>query len=606
MLAMLVWTFAGVGLEIQADENAEKTYTEMKFSDWGKLYKTNYYTTNVYTLVEGRNNIPSLDKVAVSGTVNFNGVSGAYIRIGGNNNHTGFAFIDNGGCLKVLPQGIAGDTTAQTVIAATEWATLKNQDMKFRAAFYQEKSNWYIAVYINDELKGTYNCGTATPGTSIAYSVDTTTLAQQVTVTDINTEMKFSDWGKLYKTNYYTTNVYTLVEGRNNIPSLDKVAVSGTVNFNGVSGAYIRIGGNNNHTGFAFIDNGGCLKVLPQGIAGDTTAQTVIAATDWSTLKNQDMKFRAAFYKEESNWYIAVYINDELKGTYNCGTVTPGTSIAYSVDTTTLAQQVTVLSGYTEMLFSDWTKSANSYSFTDYTTYLYALPDNSSIKSLDDIAISGKVNFNEIKNHQISVGGIDTQRYIGFWLRATDEDAWNLSAQGIGAGASVTMRGGAISFNQDIILRMTFDEVTKNSWMVCVYANGTYVGSKTFEGVTPGLYIGIPEDITVEGKNTVYELSGTETTYEESGTTYYVGETVSEDENKRVVVYKTGDANKDAICNIADLVRMKEYTTEIETARIEYTLAAKLACDFDKDSQLSDIDTKLLRKYILLNGELGK
>ena len=29
MLAMLVWTFAGVGLEIQADENAEKTYTEM-------------------------------------------------------------------------------------------------------------------------------------------------------------------------------------------------------------------------------------------------------------------------------------------------------------------------------------------------------------------------------------------------------------------------------------------------------------------------------------------------------------------------------------------------------------------------------------------------
>ena len=478
--------------------------------------------------------------------------------------------------------------------------------MKFRAAFYKEESNWYIAVYINDEFKGTYNCGAATPGTSLAYSINATTGAQHVRVTDINTEMKFSDWGTLIQKNMYSTNAYKLIDGRSDVTSLDKVAVSGTVNFNGVSGAYFRIGGNNNHTGFAFIDNGGCLKVTPQGINGTTTAYTVIAATEWATLKNQDMKFRAAFYQEKSNWYIAVYINDELKGTYNCGTATPGTSIAYSVDRTTLAQQVTVLSGYTEMLFSDWTKSANSYSFTGYTTYLYALPDNSSIKSLDDIAISGKVNFNEIKNHQISVGGIDTQRYVGFWLRATDEDAWNLSARGIGASASVTMRGEAISFNQDIILRMTFDEVTTNSWMVCVYANGTYVGSKTFAGVTPGLYMGISEDVTVEGKNTVYEITDGGNTYEANGVTYSIGETVPEDNSQRVVVYKLGDANKDAICNVADLVSIKRYTTDIEEERWPYTTAEKLASDLNKDSLLSDGDsgdTTLLREHILSNGD---
>ena len=607
MLAMLVQTFAGVGLEVQADENVEKTYKEMRFSDWGTRVSNDY--AKVYKLIDAKSAITSLNGVAVSGTVNFNGVNAARIRIGGNNNHAGFAFVNTGGCLKVLPEAIGADLTAQIVVAATEWATLKSQDFKFRAAFYRETDgNWYIAIYINDELKGTYNCEAATPGTSLAYSINTTTGAQQVAVRDIdNTEMKFSDW-VYYKHPYDNTNVYKLVDGRSDVTSLDGVAISGELNYS--NGGRIRIGGNNtsNHGGFSFGDISGALMVIPEAIGGVDSTQTVINSTVWATLKNQNIKFRAAFYKEaDSNWYIAVYINDEFKGTYNCGAATPGTYMTYLVDKTTQKETVTVSDyGYTELKFSNWTDLAGNYPFNECVNYLYTLPEDSDITSLDDIAISGTINFNEMINHKISVGGTDNVKHGGFWLRATQADAWNLSAQGIGTGADVTIRNLTISYDKDIALRMTFDEVATNSWMVCVYANGTYVGSKTFAGVTPGLYIGIPEDMTVEGKNTVYELSGTETTYEESGTTYYVGETVSEDESKRVVVYKTGDANKDVICNVADLVRMKKYTTELETARIEYTLAAKLASDFDKDSQLSDIDTKLLREYILLNGELGK
>ena len=48
MLAMLVQAFAGVGLEVQADENVEKTYKEMRFSDWGTLIQKNMYGTNAY------------------------------------------------------------------------------------------------------------------------------------------------------------------------------------------------------------------------------------------------------------------------------------------------------------------------------------------------------------------------------------------------------------------------------------------------------------------------------------------------------------------------------------------------------------------------------
>ncbi len=79
MLAMLVQTFAGVGLEVQADENAEKTYTEMKFSDWGTSVSNAY--ANVYKLIDAKSSsVSTLDGVAVSGTVNFNGVTGAFIR----------------------------------------------------------------------------------------------------------------------------------------------------------------------------------------------------------------------------------------------------------------------------------------------------------------------------------------------------------------------------------------------------------------------------------------------------------------------------------------------------------------------------------------------
>lgn len=503
------------GLYLACDDNVtiekaaltppeEKDYTEMTFSDWsvalGKLYNV-----NVYSLPK-KSTLKSLDGVAVSGKVNFNGAEKAYFRIGGNEKakHAGFTFIDNGGCLRVLPQGIDGDDkTLHVIVEEKEWTSLKNKEFNFRATFDRNASTgeWSVGVYINDVYRGSFNCGTANPGLYLGCD-DNVTIERKLPEPPTGRsykELTFSDWttavGKLYG-----LKVFKLSKEKQR-SSLNGVAVTGNVNFKGIEKAYFRIGGNEEakHAGFTFIDNGGCLRLLPQGIDGDDkTLHVIVEEKEWKTLKNQKFKIRMTFDKDASTgeWYVGVYINDVYRGEFNCGTANPGTYLAYGDVDVERGKLTPDDRKYTELKFEDWGIYCGESAGFD----IYRLKGRRDITSLHGVAISGKVNFNGESRKYISIGGTAKVKHAGFWIGAVEDGWWLISAQGIGGDNEPgAFLDDAAKFDEEVELRMTFYREKNGDWTIGVYADDTYLGDYICEDVNPKLYLGVRPEVDVEG-----------------------------------------------------------------------------------------------------------
>ncbi len=508
--------YVGIPAEFTVDiPSASKEYTELTLSDWSKSLGS-LYNCDIYQLSDEKSNVTSLDGVAVSSKVNFNGVDGSRFRIGGTESakHTGFCFVYTEGCLKLLAEGIEGKSEKQTVVDDDEWATLKDQDIVFRAEFDKVDSDWQITVYINDGKKGTYNLGAAQPGLYLANYLKVTLNADEETTGPTEpsgeyTEKTFSEWsavvGKLYG-----FNVYRLASA-GSLTSLDKVAVSGTVNYNGIEKAIFRIGGNEKakHAGFAFMDDGGCFRLVTQGIDGDTTPYTILDKTEWNELKAKEFDIRVTFDRDADTgkWSLGVFINNEYKGSYDCGTANPGMYLACD-DNVTIKMQVAQSPDdkvYTELRFEDWGIYCGIVSGMD----IYRLKGHNDITSLHGVAVSGKVNFNGASGKYIAVGGTEKLKNGGFWLGAVEENWWLVASQGIGGNNQPgTLLSKAAKFKDEVNVRMTFWQEAANKWTIGVYADGVYVGSYTCEDVEPGLYLGVNPLVTVEGLGDTVKSAG--------------------------------------------------------------------------------------------------
>ena len=524
-----VGLYIGIPKEFTVDmtpSSVTPTYTEMKFSDWGKQAGTNGMGYNKYELTDA-SAINSLAGVAISGKVNFNGVTGKYLTFGGTDklDHAGLWIKSAGeGKMELMAQGIANvSATGVEGKYKFENAAFKiNQEINLRVTFDHDTTakTWTVTVYADGVLVGsnTFDFSSATEnlklyiGVPQEFTVDMTSSSTPIGPTEPSgeyTEKTLSEWsavvGKLYG-----FNVYRLANA-GSLTSLDGVAVSGTVNYNGIEKAIFRIGGNESakHAGFAFMDNGGCFKLVTQSIGGDATPRTILDKTEWNELKAKEFELRVTFDRDADTgkWSLGVFINNEYKGSYDCGTANPGMYLACD-DNVTIKMQAAQSPDdkvYTELRFEDWGIYCGIVSGMD----IYRLKGHDDITSLHGVAISGKVNFNGASRKYIAVGGTEKLKNGGFWLGAVEENWWLVAPQGIGGtNQPGTLLSKAGKFKDEVNVRMTFWQEAANIWTIGVYADGVYVGSYTCEDVEPGLYLGVNPLVTVEGLGDTVKNAG--------------------------------------------------------------------------------------------------
>ena len=505
------------------DAGNAKQYKEMKFGDWGKQAGTNGMGYNKYELTDA-SAINSLAGVAISGKVNFNGVTGKYLTFGGTDkmDHAGLWIKSAGeGKMELMAQGIKNvSATGVEGKYKFENAAFKiNQEINLRVTFDHDTTakTWTVTVYADDVLVGsnTFDFSSATEnlklyiGVPQEFTVDMTSSSTPTEPSGEYIEKTLSEWsavvGKLYG-----FNVYRLANA-GSLTSLDGVAVSGTVNYNGIEKAIFRIGGNESakHAGFAFMDNGGCFKLVTQSIGGDATPRTILDKTEWNELKAKEFELRVTFDRDADTgkWSLGVFINNEYKGSYDCGTANPGMYLACD-DNVTIKMQATQSPDdktYKELKFEDWGIYCGVVSGMD----IYRLKGHNDITSLHGVAVSGKVNFNGASRKYIAVGGTEKLKNGGFWLGAVEENWWLVAPQGIGGtNQPGTLLSKAAKFKDEVNVRMTFWQEAANKWTIGVYADGVYVGSYTCEDVEPGLYLGVNPLVTVEGLGDTVKNAG--------------------------------------------------------------------------------------------------
>ncbi len=494
-IAIVMQALSGLELNIaKAAETEESAYTELSFADWGEFTEKSW-VHNIYKLSD-EDKATDLNGVAVSGIANFSSASSdtvACINIGGTEGvkHGGFWLKGAGASLTLSPQGIDGTKTEHVVLSGERWAALKTTDFALRLTFDKDETTnvWTVGVYIDNNMIGSYDCGTANPGLYVGY--------RNVSVSkNYKKEMKFSDWGKS-EGKSWEQNVYSL-RNTDEITSLDSVAISGTVNFSAASNAAnarINMGGTASvkHGGFWLRSDGSSLALSPQGIDGTKTEHVVLSGEQWAALKVSNFALRVTFDKNETTniWTVGVYINNILTGSYDCGTANPGLYVGQN-------SSVTVTDISTEMTFGDWGISAPG--LYDMPTGSYCLADRNRITDLNGVAISGKVKFNT-SNARFRIGGTTySMRHAGF-LFFTEGNALKLVPQAIGTGNGVQNVVGSSEWasliGTEISLRVAFDKNDDDEWIVAVYVNGLLKGSYNCGKVEPGLWIA-SNDVVLE------------------------------------------------------------------------------------------------------------
>ncbi len=164
--------YAQVVLEALTDEREEE-YKELSFSDWGidmgVVNGNKTYALTDDTLTD------TLDGVAISGNVNFNGTA-KYFNIGGTATlrHAGFWLFSTGSELHISPQGIGGPAADATVINAAEWATLSTEEFNLRLTFDKKSSGWLVNIYVEGVLKLRKTFADVEPGLYIGNAPEIT------------------------------------------------------------------------------------------------------------------------------------------------------------------------------------------------------------------------------------------------------------------------------------------------------------------------------------------------------------------------------------------------------------------------------------------------
>ena len=477
-------------------------YTEMTFADWG----INAGTSGGYDIYSLTNSgaINSLDGVAISGMVNFNGDTANHIRFGGTESvkHTGISLMTDSGRLILWAQGInvEGVTSepAGVVMSADEWAPYMNQELSLNIKFIKNafSDTWNVTVELKDIVTKTISLPSIKPGIYIANKG--VTAAGLGSYVKTYTEMTFADWATKESSSDPDYEVYSLTEP-GKITSLDGVDVTGKVNFNGDTLSRIRIGGTETtkHAGFSLMTLENNLVLWAQGLGNDSANNIVLDAEAWAALIEKEFTLRLVFDETAtSEWSIQIYINNEFVKTCTYSSVIPGCYLAIRGMTIEGINKVEEAPTYTEMRFSDW--SVHSAQTTNFNTY--KLVASSEIISLDGVAVSGMINFNDADWSYIAIGGTSSAEAGGFQLRLRGT-RWQLRTSGIGSSEEYTDLTPSITstkVNTLVELRMTFDqEEGTDNWTVNVYADGVLVGTVTYEGAQPGTYFAIHKKVTV-------------------------------------------------------------------------------------------------------------
>lgn len=313
-------------------------------------------------------------------------------------------------------------------------------------------------------------------------------------------ELKITDWETKIADSAQTGgwDVYSLADG-NAITSLDGVAISGTVDFNGgqFSNAMLTFGATDGalNGGFWLCSDGMQFNYCVQGIGINTNPWSYMSNSTFMADGNMDLRLTFDKLADTNTWTVNVYISEGLVGTMNFSSVNPGLYLGISPNVTVIEERE-----YTEMQFSDWeTKVADSAQTGGWN--IYSLSNSNAITSLDGVAINGTVDFNsgQFGNAMLTFGATDTALNGGIWL-CSDGTKLNYCVQGIGTNTTPWsyITNSAFVADGDISLRITFDkDIDANNWTVNVYISEELAGTMIFSDVVPGLYLGISPNVTI-------------------------------------------------------------------------------------------------------------
>lgn len=525
-LAMVVSGFAISPREAKAAIEGA-SYKELWFGNWNQnLGAEPIFGSTVYALPEGT--ITSLDGVAISGNVKFETTARLHIGATDALKHGGFWLWKDDYGLHLSPQGIGGDGGDNYAIHGDTWAAVKDKKFLLRLTFDNNGTGWDVGIYVNDTYVQTLTYHGATvalePGLYIGIEDGVTvdmTIPSDSTDSDYK-ELLFGNWSvDLGNDPIFNSPLYALPEGT--ITSLDGVAVSGNIKFGSTN--KLRIGGTEAlpHAGFWFWKDDNGVRLSPQGIGGDGGDHYAIYGDAWNGVKDKTFLLRLTFDDIGTGWNVGIYVNNTYFQTLTypgeINALEPGLLLGVDEGITidmSLPEDPDE-SGFNEMIFGDWGVSEGNH----YGTDVYS-PTDASLTSLNGVAISGKIRFDEEWKF-LKIGGTESVPHGGFFIW-DDGGQMTISPQEIGlADNNVAIAGDAWAAlkGKEFLLRLTFEEL-ETAWVVGVYANGVHYQDLSFakdgSEKAPGIYIGIDAGITIDMSNPDDEKPETQVILPTAGT----------------------------------------------------------------------------------------
>ena len=336
MSAIVLQMFYGVGLGSEA-ANAE--YTEMQFTDWGIKVTDSTQTSgwDIYSLTDD-DAIASLDGVAINGLVDFNGgqFGNAMLTFGATDSALsgGVWLCSDGTQFNYCVQGIGTNTDPWNYINSPMYQSDGSMELRLTFDKAVDANDWTVNVYISEELVGTMVFSNVDPGLYLGISPNVSIAADRE-----YTEMHFADWGIKVADSAQTGgwDIYSLANS-SGVTSLDGVAISGLVDFNGgqFGNAMLTFGATDSALsgGVWLCSDGTQFNYCVQGIGTNTDPWNYINSPMYQS--DGSMELRLTFDKaaDADDWAVNVYISGELVGTMIFSDVNPGMYLGVSPNVT--------------------------------------------------------------------------------------------------------------------------------------------------------------------------------------------------------------------------------------------------------------------------------
>lgn len=596
-----------------------KGYEELTFSDFGladgTLAKTSTYTTN---------KVSSLDGCAIVGTLS---VDEKQKEVTFGNGLTNIGYY-NGPKLKVSGSHYVNGSASNDEEALIDSYTLETE-VKLRVNFKKSDNKVVIRTYVDGILKvvQTRDCNTKTLDAKIVSNEKITfkSVQKETTVTDEKfdtgyTELTFADFGMEDGT-YATLDNSTLSKRyqctNKSITSYDKVAVSGKLSLLADQTELRFMYGSNEDNILANIGrwNSG-LKVNPTYIAIGSDEQLDSTYTLNTEVllrvtfdKTTDEKIKVTYFIDGEEKYSQTATKDNVTTEY-----VPTIMVQSNQKVNNAMKLTSVYKNYKTLTFSDWGYTDEFPSATPHSL------KNEAITSLHGYAFEGIVDFkgNNYEKAALKIGG----------TKGTEEKAFNLTVAqdtlkytNVAQEDEKTVSISGIE-NDYHALRLGFDEVTENNWMVRIWVDGEHVISTLLKDTELGTYMVVLKNSKDDGNN--FEIQSIDRTdIEADKTVGYTVEAEAKDvkvdgeefagnqyttigEHKisytlfgmeitrNMVIYGKGDANADDTTDIKDLVRAKKYVVNFATPNKTQLLGA----DFGEDNKIKNDDVITLRMLL--------